>query len=79
MSSNLTYEIVRDRDLDFFDDELKHKLRDSGLFGDPVDHVFTEDDIPFLQGLKVCNVKNAYDLICLIEKHGRIRVKEEWL
>lgn len=73
MSSSLYWKPVDDHGK-ALPDELKYKLR--GRFGDPVNMVMDASNLEYLSGLKDCGIKGAWELICLIDKHGSISLRE---
>lgn len=75
MSSSLTWRPrkVENQTLDM---NLKFALRKK--YGDCIDHIFSRDDIGFLEGLAAADVEDAQKLIELIEKYDEVEVKEEW-
>ena len=56
--------------------ELKFALRKK--YDEPIDIMFDESDIPFLEGLVCAGIPGANDLISAIRKHKQIIVKETY-
>jgi hypothetical protein len=77
MSSTLVWEpVIKERN-HALSNELKFLLRKT-TGRDPVSEFFCNDDINYLNGLKDAGVKGAQELITAIEKHGEIKVYEDF-
>jgi hypothetical protein len=75
MSSNLGWE-PEDRNIKPLSDELKYAMRKK--FSEPVNYVLDKHDMSYLEGLRDGGIAEAQFLLDAIEKHGRIRVREQF-
>jgi len=73
MSSSLKWRVRSDW-RGQFDTQLKFILREK--YGEPVDHIFTDIDLDFLEGLNAAGVKDAKVLIDAINQFKEIEVNE---
>lgn len=73
MSATLSWKPVKSAE-GTLPDELKFKLRTR--FNYP--RTFDESDIPFLEGLKACDIKGADTLIKAIRKYEQVEVWEAY-
>jgi hypothetical protein len=80
MTSSLLYTPVVDRPNNYFSDGFKLALRH--YYGEPLDVIVDDADIPFLKGVLVAGigdiVRDANKLVELIEAHGEVRIHEEY-
>jgi hypothetical protein len=71
---------VTDKPNNYFSDGFKRALRQH--YGDPLDEIMDQDDIPFLRGVIVAGIGelsgDANKLVQLIEEHGSVRIHEEY-
>lgn len=77
MSSSLYWE-PRDRAKKYLSTDLKFALRKRNDNETVTDEVFSDSEIPYLEGLRDAGVKDAQDLIDAIKKFGCIVVDEEF-
>jgi len=75
VSSNLTIEPIN-RKKKSLSTELKFAARKR--YGEPIRTELDKSDVPYFQGLVDAGIKDAQDVLDMIEKHDCIAFNEEW-
>lgn len=76
MSSSLfAYKVVRNPEVSI-PDGLKFTLRKR--YGEPVDMILTDSDIPYLTGLSDGGIKGLSEVLKLLAEGQEIHIKEEY-